>query len=139
MFRACPERRNQSTENKEIRQNKSARTALPDEYWGYNFGTLILALLFSAFVPRPVCFCTKHNSWSYKDASIAAQKRLLRCQIRRASAATSAGCCGRRNRRIRHRSRNCGTAVEIAKLRNCSTAVKNCGAVYCGISTAAPQ
>ena len=36
---------------------------------------------------------------SYKDASIAAQKRLLQRQIWHASAATLAGSCGHRNRR----------------------------------------
>ena len=40
---------------------------------------------------------------SYKDASIAPQKQLLRQQMRRASAATSAGSCGGRNKTRRNR------------------------------------
>ena len=51
---------------------------------------------------------------SYKGAFVAATKRLLRWCFRRASAATSAGCCGGRNRR--------------AKL---------CTVFFCGSSTAA--
>ena len=39
----------------------------------------------------------------YKDASVAAQKRLLGRCFRRASAASSAVCCGGRNRKRRNR------------------------------------
>ena len=48
MLQAGPERLNQSAKNEEIRQNKTAETALPDEYREFNFGALILALSFSA-------------------------------------------------------------------------------------------